>query len=87
MAIPKCVTRVSESAFCRCESLKGVRLLSRLVKICEDCFFCSGIGETTLHSALGEVGEYTFRGCQHLKAVWAEEGCALEVGQYVQDDV
>ena len=34
-----------------------------------------------------EVGDGAFDNCDHLRVVWVEEGCALDVRKYVGQDV
>lgn len=53
----------------------------------EFCFFDSGVEEITLPSTLKEIGRHAFANCNKLKVVWIEDGCAVNIGNYVNNSV
>ena len=52
-----------------------------------ECFRDSGVEEIMLPATLREISKSTFTDCRKLKTVWVEEGCAVDVKQYVGDRV
>lgn len=51
------------------------------------CYGSNGITEITLPRTLRTIGEKAFGGCEHLKVVWVEAGCAANVRELVDSDV
>ena len=43
------------------------------------CFSRSRIEQVTLPGTLKEIGKQTFEGCNDLKVVWLEDGCAPDI--------
>ena len=52
----------------------------------ESCFKLCWIEEIVLPNTLQEVGKNALR-WTHLRVVWVEEGCAVDVKKHVQDSV
>ena len=76
---------LGKETFDGCERLRRVifREGSRLKKIGEDCFICSGIEEIELPETVTEIGDNAFKSCSGLRIVWVEDGCAVDVRKHV----
>ena len=60
---------------------------SRLEKIAKNCFTSSNIEEIALPGTLREMSDNAFNHCSDLGVVWVEDGCTVDVREYVDYSV
>lgn len=71
-------TRIGDSVFCKCSSLKEVVLPSSIKVIDEYAFaYCTSLEEITLPNSLWFVGSRMFAGCKNLKQVKLSTGTSF----------
>ena len=79
--IPRSVTKIENSAFSKCKSLKEVVFEegSKLEEIEGYCFRSSGLEEITLPKALKNVSIEAFKNCGNLRTIYVEDGCEADL--------
>ena len=86
---PLSVEEIRDSAFCGCMSLKHVVFGNdcTLRSIGKECPQASGLEMLIFSSSLAQIGEKAFSDCDSFKNAFVEEGCRVDVKQYVGSDV
>ncbi len=70
VAIPSSVTKIDDSSFEDCTSLKGIIIPSSVTSIGEFAFLnCSSLEHVTIPSSITKIEDLTFQGCASLKNV------------------
>ena len=85
--LPPTLKRLGPGTFSDCKNLKRIEIPHGIECIRSSCFYDSGVEEIMLPATLREISKSTFTDCRKLKTVWVEEGCAVDVKQYVGDKV
>ena len=83
ITVPSTLKKIEVGTFSWCCCLKSVEIPNGVEHIENECFEGSGVEEITLPSTLREIGEKAFRDCENLRTVYAQEGCAVDVGKQV----
>ena len=70
LAIPEGITKISESAFSHCGSLKNIILPRGLMSIESDAFsYCTNLQSVNLPEGLTSIGSYAFNACSSLESI------------------
>ena len=89
--LPSALKRIDALMFGGCENLKSVEVPHGVEYIGAKCFGYwraeSGIEEVTLPNTLKEIDENALRSSYSLKVVWIEDGCTLDIKEYVSSTV
>ena len=68
--IPDSVTKIGESAFCWCSSLKSIDIPNSVTEIGESAFDgCSSLMSIDIPDSVTKIGKRAFKGCSSLESV------------------
>lgn len=85
--IPSTLKKIEAGTFECCQYLKHIEVPRGVERIGDRCFQETDITEITLPGTLYEIGKDALRYCEKLKTVWVEEGCLLDIREYVDNYV
>lgn len=85
--LPSTLKKLEYNTFYDCKNLKSIEIPWGVEYIGWQCFQNSGIEEITLPSTLKGIDEEAFKNCYSLRTVWVENGCTIDIREYVNSNV